>query len=450
MTVRTVIQENAPTIMLSDTSDDSGGPVVDRDGKLVGIVTGAATDPADHKVTLAIGTAEIRAFLVEKDKPIPPVVPEPKRSEPPPDPIVRSPDPFISGIGPLSDPRPLPEDFNAEELYDKCVKSTVFIATPLKAGVATGSGSLIDAEKRYVLTNYHVVKEEDHVYVQFPVRNKDGSLVTDKKKYIERIPAGQALKGKVLYRDKTRDLALIQLDKLPPDTKALPLAKKSVTVGEPVINVGSPGAVDWTFSTTRGTVRGIGVVDVLIAGGDELLRFRPRMVTVSNPISPSDSGGPLVDKRGYLVGVTEGGQPGAQNVSNCIDVTEVWGFLLEKKVTIKDLTAEKGEVAKPTAKVGLDSVKPKIDTPPVKTPGTTPPPSTTTPKVDPRPATNSDPPPTATPADEKEAAKLLQSAKLFKDGDDQEYYKSKLKAIVTKYPTTEAGKEAKTLLDALK
>jgi len=149
-------------------------------------------------------------------------------------------------------------EFKPSDLYDKCVKSSVFIVTPMKGGYAMGSGSLIDAEKRLVLTNYHVVDDQPMVYVQFPVRNKDGSLMTDKKKYMQRIPAGQSIKGKILHVDKSRDLAIVQLESLPPDTRALPLAKKSVRTGEPVINIGNPGAVDWTFSTTQGTSAGSG------------------------------------------------------------------------------------------------------------------------------------------------------------------------------------------------
>jgi hypothetical protein len=344
------------------------------------------------------------------------------------------------------------KEFNASALYEKCVKSSVFIVTPLKQGIAMGSGSLIDAEKRYVLTNYHVVDEVDNVFVQFPVRNKDGSLMTDKKKYIERIPAGAALKGKVLWRDKNRDLAILQLDKLPPDTQAIPLAKKSIATGEPVINVGNPGAVDWTFSTTQGNVRGIGVADWAVGGADEVLRIRARMITITNPINPGDSGGPLIDRHGWQVGVCESGRSGVQNVNNCVDITEVWGFLLEKKVTIKDLTGEKDEGTKPKPKVGLDSTKTKIDTPPAKTPGgTTPPPPSTPPtSVGAPPAVDPSTPPAASPADEKAAAMMFQSAQLFKDGDDQEYYKNKLKAVVAKYPATEAGKKAKKLLDGLK
>src|SRR5262249_53770993 len=67
----TVEPVKAPTTMLSGTTDDSGGPLVDRDGRLAGVVVGAAAGPAERNVTLAIGIAEVRAFLAEKDKEIP-------------------------------------------------------------------------------------------------------------------------------------------------------------------------------------------------------------------------------------------------------------------------------------------------------------------------------------------------------------------------------------------
>jgi len=309
-----------------------------------------------------------------------------------------------------------------------------------------GAGTLIDARKRYVLTNYHVVDGVDSVYVQFPVRQKDGTLVTDRKAYIERIPAGQALKGKVLYRDKTRDLALVQLDRLPPNTAAIPLARKSPRPGETVINIGNPGKVETTFSTTRGEVRGVGVVDMVVGGGDEVLRIKARMVSVTNPINPGDSGGPIINSRGYQVAVTESGWSGAaaQNVNSCVDVTEVRGFLDEKKIVLSTDSPAPDKGPKP--KVGPDSTKPKIDAPPDRTHPQGGPP--VAPKADP----SADPgtPAAASPEDEKAAAMMLHSANLFKDDDDKAYYKSKLKAIVDKYPATAAGKEAKKRLDALK
>ena len=332
------------------------------------------------------------------------------------------------------------ETFSGADLYEKCVKSCVFIVTPGKdGGASSGSGSLIDAEKRYVITNYHVVDDAPWVFVQFPVRNKDGSLMTDKRKYMERIPAGQALKGKVLHRDKTRDLALVQLDRLPPDTRAIPLAKKSVRVGEQVINIGNPGKVrSSTFSTTQGTVRAVDVVDMVVRGADEVLRIKCRMVVTTNPVNPGDSGGPLIDKRGYQVAVTESGifDGRTQNVNSFVDCTEVRAFLDEKKITIKDLTDEPDE-PKPQPKGGqsLDpGPRKKSDPPAVPGPDK---------KVDPPAA------PPASPADEKAASAMLQRARLFKDSD-QSYFAQKLKDIVAKYPNTEAGKEAKKLLDGLK
>ena len=82
-----------------------------------------------------------------------------------------------------------------EVLYEKVVKSCVFIMTPLtKTSYAMGSGSLIDAEKRYVITNYHVVDEIPVVYAQFPMYIK-GKLETDKKTYTRHSTGGQGDQG---------------------------------------------------------------------------------------------------------------------------------------------------------------------------------------------------------------------------------------------------------------
>src|SRR2546427_9252704 len=95
-----------------------------------------------------------------------------------------------------------------EDLYEKVVKSCVFIFTPLtKNTAALGSGSLIDAEKRYVITNYHVVTDKRVAYAQFP-RYIKGKSDTDKKTYIDTAREGKAIKAKVLHYDISRDLAL--------------------------------------------------------------------------------------------------------------------------------------------------------------------------------------------------------------------------------------------------
>ena len=61
-------------------------------------------------------------------------------------------------------------------------------------------------------------------------------------------------------------------------------------------------------------------------------------------------------------------------------------------------------------------------------------------------------PPSGAPsaADEKAADMLLQQAKVFAKEDDKDYYATKLKNVINKYPGTKAAREAKKLLDGLK
>ena len=325
------------------------------------------------------------------------------------------------------------EELSDEDLYDKVVNSCVFIITPMKGGFAMGSGSLVDTEKRYVITNYHVVSDKDFVFAQFPMYIK-GKRITDKKLYIENVPAGKAIKAKVLHRDKGRDLAVIQLEKIPPGTKAIVLAKDSPRVGTNTFNIGSPGAVEQLFSMTGGKVRAVGPEDHLVGDGtaEGTFRVKATMVTATNPTNPGDSGGPLFNKKGEQVAVTESGRPSAQQVNFFVDVTEVRAFLNEKKLTIKESGIE--------PKLDKD-VPNKTDNPPKKDPK----------KDGAETPIAKDPPPAASEADEKAAAARLASAKLFKDGEEnREVYKSKLNAIIKQYPNTAAAKEAKNLLNALK
>jgi len=183
---------------------------------------------------------------------------------------------------------------------------------------------------------------------------------------------------------------------------------------------------------------------MVVGGGDEVLRIRARMVTVTNPINPGDSGGPLIDRRGYQVGVCESGRNGVQNVNNCVDITEVRGFLNEKKITIKELSDEKDETKK-NPKGGMDSVKPKNGN------GATPPKVDAPPKVDGSPKVDTPPEGAPSAEDEKAAEQLLARARLFAtDEDNRPTYIAKLKDVVTKYPKTKAAKEAQKKLDTLK
>ncbi|HVK13200.1 MAG TPA: sigma-70 family RNA polymerase sigma factor [Gemmataceae bacterium] len=403
MAVRKVISGAAalvpvPRVVLSGATDDSGGPLVDRDGKLVGLVAG----PAERPGTLAIDVSELRAFLADKDRAVAPPVTH-ASTEPPAEVVPENPGP------------PLPAaranfDAAGRELFEKRVTSTVYIVTPHKGGIREGSGALIDAEKRYVLTSCGVVDENEYVFGQFPAFGKDGALVTRKDTYLANIPENRAIRGRVLHRDRSRDLALVQLDRLPPATAAIPLARTGARPGERVINIGNSSRAGAVFTGGQGLVRTVGLSVFRTGAASEI---RAAAVSVTNPIQPGDSGGPVLDRRGYQVAVTvTGPADGPQAVTQCIDVTEILAFLKERKVAIS---------AGPDP-VGEPEPRPKEGKRP--------------PKMEPTP-----------PDDEKAAARLLQYAELFRDGDQEVIYRRKLRELIDKYPATVAAKDAKKRLD---
>jgi hypothetical protein len=252
-----------------------------------------------------------------------------------------------------------------------------------------------------------------------------GELIVDKDKYIDRWLEGKVSKSKVLFTDKSRDLAIVQLDKIPPGTSAIPLAKDSPPLGTTVWQIGNAGAVSAVFRTSKGDVSAVGPEKMTVGGGETAFQVDCKMVTSTAPTNKGDSGGPLFDKRGYQVAVTESGHNGVALVNRFVDVTEVRKLLAEHKVKIKELS---------------DEPDPKVDPKDIAKGGG--------PKkgVDPKKDGS-----TASPEDERAATNLLQRSKLFANGEDNRpTYIDRLNEIIKKYPTTTAAKEAKKILSGLK
>jgi serine protease Do len=226
------------------------------------------------------------------------------------------------------------DNVDVEKLYQKVVRSTVFIAVPTKDGFNFGSGCLIDADKRLVLTAAHVVREAETASIQFPLFKSDGGVVGDKARYMERIPEFRTIVGEVVFRDARRGLALIRLDRVQENTPAVPLAAKDPSPGATAWNIGGPGALPQLFSITEGKVRAVGDFELDTQGPDgpgSLVKG----VIATNPINPGDLGGPLVDKTGSLIGVTLPVPRTLRQVSEFLAVEEVHAFLKEAKAHLE-------------------------------------------------------------------------------------------------------------------
>ena len=191
-----------------------------------------------------------------------------------------------------------------------------------------GTGSLIDRDNRLVLTNYHVVHGMVDFVVFFPVYNdKDHKLIEERNVYLAQAKREDAVKGKVVAHDKSRDLALIQLDRVPDGVEALPFSKAEPSKGDEVHSIGNPGASGSLWVYTHGLVRSVYKKQWLSGNEEFVMKLNARVVETDSPTNPGDSGGPCVNERGELVGVTQGGSRDANAIALFIGSTEAEDFV---------------------------------------------------------------------------------------------------------------------------
>lgn len=207
------------------------------------------------------------------------------------------------------------------DIFNKTLRSTAWVLTQTDEGISSGTGVLIDAEKKLVVTNFHVVGEARAAVIFFPVF-KDGRVIVDKEHYKKNITK-ISVKGRVLAIDRKRDLAIVELDSIPEGIEPLPLAEKGITQGEDVQSVGNPGASGalWVFNS--GTVRtiyqkqfrtGTGAHDFMV-------------VETQSPVNSGDSGGPVVNNDGELVAIAQATSRKGSLISYNVDISEVKAFL---------------------------------------------------------------------------------------------------------------------------
>lgn len=209
-----------------------------------------------------------------------------------------------------------------EKNYARALPSTVWIiSSDAEEKTSTGTGVFVDAEKRLVLTNAHVVGDSRSAVVFFPEKESQQPIV-QRKHYLDNV-LKLAQQGKIVAVDRRRDLALIELPKVPERARVMELAANSVTPGSHVDMIGNPGGGEVLWAYTSGTVRL--VYDKKFKSDHGEHEFR--VVETQSPIKPGDSGGPVVNAEGQLVAIAQSFSPQMNLVSYCVDISEIKDFL---------------------------------------------------------------------------------------------------------------------------
>jgi len=150
-----------------------------------------------------------------------------------------------------------------------------------------GSGFVYDNSGK-IVTNYHVVRGAQAILVKFL--------------------NGNGYKGTIVGVEPLVDLAVIQLDpsalykeKLMPLSLADP---SDIRVGTPVVAIGSP--IGLTGSMTEGIISQVGRIQKALLFADTWVGD---LIQTDAPITHGNSGGPLLNFEGKVVGVNDRGIP---------------------------------------------------------------------------------------------------------------------------------------------
>jgi len=173
----------------------------------------------------------------------------------------------------------------AQEIAKKAFISTVLLVMEDANGQPLSLGSGFFVRDGEVASNLHVVEGAARGYAK---------IVGQKTKYdIEGVTAA----------DPERDLVVLKISSARAGAVALGNSE-SVQVGETVYAVGNPQGLEGTFS--QGIVSSIREV-----GNDKLLQ-------ITAPISPGSSGGPVLNGKGEVIGVSVATFRGGQNLNFAI------------------------------------------------------------------------------------------------------------------------------------
>jgi serine protease Do len=184
----------------------------------------------------------------------------------------------------------------------------------------SGSGFVIDSAGE-ILTNFHVIQNAERILVKFS--------------------DGRSLQARVLGIDPDTDIALIKVD-----AKNLPVAplgnSDTLRVGEWVCAIGNPLAYEHTVT--------VGVVSYL---GRKLFDSSlDNYIQTDAAINFGNSGGPLINGRGEVVGINSAISQRASNIGFAVPINEASAILPQLKAD--------GRVARGFMGVELTDVDPDL------------------------------------------------------------------------------------------
>jgi TonB family protein len=178
-------------------------------------------------------------------------------------------------LNPTTNPKPLPPVIQTPKPKPSIIQ-TEQSAIPNKLKYS-GTGFMFSS-KDYVITNWHVIRGANNIKVKFL--------------------NGEEINAEVLIKDSKNDIAFLKLERSPqlPASSLRVGDSSSVRMGDKVFTIGYPA--HWIMGQNPKYTEG--VVNSLTGIKDD-----PTVFQISTQIQPGNSGGPLFNQSGNIIGITQ-------------------------------------------------------------------------------------------------------------------------------------------------
>jgi 2-alkenal reductase len=186
-------------------------------------------------------------------------------------------------------PAPLAgNDFDPARIFASRAEGVVTIYSSFRGGrESQGSGFVVSADG-HVLTNSHVVTDA----------GEGGTIARGAERVYVVFSDGDRIPGEIVGWDVFNDTGVVKVDPADHTLAPLPLGDSSrVVVGEPVAAIGSPFGQESSLA--------VGVVSATGRSIDSLTSVYDvsDAIQIDAPINHGNSGGPLLDARGRVIGI---------------------------------------------------------------------------------------------------------------------------------------------------
>jgi S1-C subfamily serine protease len=187
-----------------------------------------------------------------------------------------------------------PHTLSSQAIYERIEPSVVDVTSTLRYDneTASGTGFVIDARAGLVLTNNHVIRDATSVMLTIPA-------------------TGRSYVARIIGVDVTADVAVLQVS-APALTQAPIGDSASVNAGTRVISFGNQAGAGGSPTVAAGLISGTGRTVQASDNASGFTETLHNMLQTTAHIEPGDSGGPLADTTGAVIGVdTAAGAGGA-------------------------------------------------------------------------------------------------------------------------------------------